>query len=213
MGKKKTKKRSIEWEKSLVEKFIAGDRTTQKQFITEYKNLIYNCIYRALEGYGFNLEINLVKELYQEAYLKLLKDDFSNLRRFKWKNGSSLATWISHLTRNLVIDYIRKNSKYQEMQQSINKPIKEGENTELIDTIGDSKYSALSILGKEENLQLLKEALENLSEPDKQLVELWYYQELPAEEIANKLDKSVDAIYMQKKRVMEKLKEIIEKLS
>lgn len=213
MHKKKLKTRSIEWEKKLVEEFIAGEKVAQKEFISEYKNLIYSCIYRVLEGYGFDLEINLIKELYQEAYLKLLKDDFSNLRRFKWKNGSSLATWISHLTRNLVIDNIRKNNKYREMQQSANEPIKEVESTELIDIIGDSKYSADFILTKEENLQVLKEALENLPDSDRQLVELLYFQELPYEEIARILDKSIDAIYMQKKRVMEKLKEIIENLS
>lgn len=213
MHKKKINTRSIEWEKELVEKFIAGEKVAQKQFIIEYKNLIYSCIYRALEGYGFDLEINLIRELYQEAYLKLLKDDFTNLRRFKWKNGSSLATWINHLTRNLVIDYIRKNNKYKEMQQSINEPIKEGEDAELIDTIGDIKYSALPILGNEENLQLLRKALENLPESDRHLVELLYFQELPYEEIARILDKSIDAIYMQKKRVIEKMKEIIENLS
>lgn len=213
MNEKKSKRKSIVWEKRLVEKFISGDRVAQRQFINEYKNLIYNCIYRTLENYVFKLEIDIIDELYQETYLKFLKDDFNNLKRFKWKNGSSLATWISHLTRNLVIDYIRKNSKYKTVQQSANEPIKEGESTKLIDTIGDIKYSPLSILEKEENLQLLRKALDDLSESDKQVVELLYFQELSYEEIAKILDKSINAIYMQKKRVIEKIKEIIKKLS
>jgi len=212
-NREETKKRNIAREKLLVQKWLAGDQRARDEFVDLYSKLIYNFVYKTLRIYSYKHDRGLIEDLYQEVFSTLLSNDSARLRKFEWKNESSLATWIGVITRNLVVDHIRKMGKVQSKTVSANRKINKEENIELIDTLRDEKSSSSSILSNEEDLELFRRAIENLPEKDRQLVELLFYQEVSYEKAAIMLGKSVDSLYMQKKRIVEKLQEIVEKIS
>ena len=208
------KSEQIKFEQQLIADCIAGNEKAWFDFVDSYGRLIYKTIYKTLAMRGYKTKNHLVEELYNEVFVAFLSNEYSKLKSFKWKNGSSLATWIRVVTRNLVLDYIRKATKESRILQSANETVFADSKEELIERIIDKKTEhALLLLESEENQALLEKAFKELTNSDKQLVELLYFQNTSHEDAARILNKKVDAIYMQKKRVVLKIKEIIQKIS
>jgi RNA polymerase sigma factor (sigma-70 family) len=61
----------------------------------------------------------------------------------------------------------------------------------------------------EEQEGLLTQAIQTLSHRDRILLDLCYRQALASEEIARLLNTSVNAVYAQKSRVLEKIREVL----
>ena len=61
----------------------------------------------------------------------------------------------------------------------------------------------------EEQERLLNRAIQTLSPRDRILLDLCYRQALASEEIAGLLKTSVNAVYTQKSRVLEKIREVL----
>ena len=57
--------------------------------------------------------------------------------------------------------------------------------------------------------RLLDEAIQTLSPRDRILLDLCYRQALASEEVAQLLKTSVNAVYTQKSRVLEKIREVL----
>ena len=203
---------NIEKEKNIVARCLTGEKQAWDEFVEKYSKLVYNSIYRTLGLTGYKIEPDLIDDLYQDFFVSILNGDYYKLKIFKWKNNCSIATWLSVIARNMVLDYIRKNSKTKEKEESIDKDkIDEENKTFLKDLLAYNEKTACEKLCYEEEIDRLQKVIEKLSFEDKNLVEMLYYQELSCEEIAIILNKSVDALYMQKKRLLEKIKEVAEK--
>ena len=203
---------NIEIEKNIVARCLAREKKAWDEFVAKYHKLVYNSIYRTLELTGYKIEPDLVRDLYQEFFVSILDGDYYKLKKFKWKNGCSIATWLSVVARNMVLDFIRKNSKAEAREESIDKEtINEEGKASLKELLTHSEKTGYDQLCDEEDVDRLNKAIEELSIEDKNLLQMLYYQELSSEEAAIILNKSVDAVYMQKKRLLEKLKEIAEK--
>lgn len=203
---------NIEKEKNIVARCLTGEKQAWDEFVSKYHKLVYNSIYRTLELTGYKIEPDLIDDLYQEFFVSILNDNYYKLKKFKWKNGCSIATWLSIIARNMVLDFIRKNSKTKAREESIDEEVIDDEGkTSLKDILIHSEKTVREKICDEEDIDKLQKIIEKLSFEDKNLIEMLYYQELSCEEIAVILNKSVDALYMQKKRLLEKLKVIAEK--
>jgi RNA polymerase sigma factor (sigma-70 family) len=213
MAATQDKSDQIKFEKQLIAGCVAKDKQSWDLFVDTYGKLVYKIIYRTLASKGFIDKNSLAEELYNEVFVAFLSKDSYRLKSFKWKNGSSLATWIRVITRNLVLDYIRKISNETEILQSANEKVFDDDKKELIDTLTDDRSdSALDLLESDDNRIVLEKAFKELSDTDKQLLELLYFQNFSHEDTAAVLNKTVDAIYMQKNRLIQKIKGIIEKV-
>jgi len=96
----------------------------------------------------------------------------------------------------MTIDHLRKQRSSTSLEDLPTEPSRDGGQEMRID---------------EESLQYLRGVLEELSDKDKLLIELFYFKELHPEEIARLLNISVGAIYTRKNRIIEKLKKLIRK--
>lgn len=201
--RKKSDKESIALEKRLVARCLKGERRAWDEFIDRYKRLIYNTIIRTLDSVAYENKEEITADLFQEFFALLFRDNCAKLRSFSWKNGCSLVFWICVITKNLTFDYIRKAFSRKKTIASV-----EGF-SEAEKIFKDTGVSFLDEIESEERIVLFEEALRQLSEEELGLIKFIYYLELPHECVASLLNKSVDAVYMQKKRVIEKLAKII----
>lgn len=200
---------NIQEEKKLIASCLSGDKKAWDQLVEKYSKLVYNRIYLTLEAKGWIPEPHLVEDLFQEIFLAILRNDFKKLRQFGWKNDCSFATWFSVITDNLVLDFIRKESKSAGRTESIHKEINPESKETLLDTLEDHSANIRDILSKQELSHCLKEAMATLDEEGKTLLDLLFYQQLPFEVIASLTGKSIDALYMQKKRLIDKLRNFL----
>jgi len=198
-------------EKKIVDGCLAGDKSSWDTFVRKYTKLIYNSIYRTLELKGYRIEPDLVEDLHQEVFLSLLKSDFKKLRTFRWERNCSLATWLCVVTRNLVLNFIRSDYKHKNLTKSLEEEIENDEEGSLEDMIRDEKPSIKEEMDKESMANLLSKHLEKLDTTERTILEMFYIQNLPLEEIARVLGKSEDAVFMQKKRIIGELQKKIKK--
>ena len=202
-----------EQEQDLVEKCVLGDKKAWDSFVSQYSKLIYNFIHKTLKRYGRHNNSDLVEEVFQEVFLCLLKDNCSKLNSFCWKNNCSITTWLGVVTTNLVLDTLRKDSRYKHRFESLDATDESegGSKPALLEKISDQGSSALEGVYSQEQAQLLEAAINRLSASDQLLFKLIYKDDLTLEEVAQLMHKSMDALYMHKKRVLDKLRIEVEK--
>jgi RNA polymerase sigma factor (sigma-70 family) len=192
-------------EKKIIQACLEGKPNSWEKFVTQYQLLIYNIIHRTLSRHSNSVDLTLVGDIFQTFFLSLLQNDYAKLRRFKWKNGKSFSSWLIVVTRNFVVDYLRKKGRRTNCLHAANFNDGEHQGSPEGKILQEEVATPIEILKKQEDLQALKKAIEQLSLKDKQLLELLFFQELPPDKVAKLLNKSTDAIYTQKKRVLERL--------
>ncbi len=205
---KKEDKEKIRREQQLVARCVRGDKKAWDEFVDTYKSLIYSAIIRTFHFVGHKNTEEAAGDIFQDVFASLLRDNCAKLRSFKWKYGCSLASWMHIIAKNLAFDYIRKFFSQEKIIASLTK------GSEDEKSIFDGKKSLdetfLKKLEHEEKVNLFEKALKELPKEDIYLIELLYFREYSHKRIAKILNKTVDALYMQKKRVTEKLKKIVE---
>ncbi len=197
-----------EQEKDLVSKCISGDKKSWDDFATQFTKLIYSFIHKTLKAHGCQNNPDLVEDLCHDVFLCLLKDDYSKLRNFGWKNDSSLTTWLRVVTMNLVVDSLRKDSRYKHTFESLDAATEsmDGEKSSVLEKASNDESSITDDLHSKENLKVLDGLIDKLPASDQLLFRLIYKDGLALEDVAQHMHKSIDALYMHKKRVLDKLK-------
>lgn len=163
------------------------DHNNIKKFIKFYDSNL-DSVYRFCYTRTSNSELS--KDITQQAFMKTWiyvkeKDAKINVRALVYK-----------ITRNLIIDWYRKRK-----EESLDKIIEE-------DNIQPESNLRTD---QEANTNLTLEMLNDLSEPDKELIILRYINNLKPSEIAESLDKDVNSTTVAIHRAKNRLKEIIKK--
>ena len=87
----------VDWT-ALVEKCLRGDGGAWAELVRSHHRRVYGMCYR------FTGSAHDAEDLTQEVFLKL----YGNLRSFNSEKGS-FTTWITTLTRNLLVDHFRRS--------------------------------------------------------------------------------------------------------
>ncbi len=204
-------KESLKREKELVARCIKGSSGAWEEFVDAYKGLIYNTIIKTFQLVGYRNTEEAADDLFQDVFALLLKDRCAKLSGFRWKDDCSLVFWLGVVTKNLTFDYIRRFISREKIIASLEKDSGSGDSLFKDDASPDVSF--LDDIEQKERMELFGKAIKRLSKSEMRLVELLYFRRLSFERAAAVLGKSVDAVYMQKKRVVEKLKTIIRRMS
>ena len=186
----------LEKEKTLIGGCLRSDKAAWDSFVLEYSNLVYFTIKKTLVRHHTDPYADVVEELYQEFFVSLLRNDCKKLRQFRGAHGCSLASWLRIVTTRLTIDFIRKQT------------LPAGE---VASAIARDSPDLVEPLINEEQQKLLNQAIQSLSARDRVLLDLCYRQMLASDEVAQLLKTSINAVYAQKSRVLEKIREVLRK--
>ena len=168
-------------------------------------------IARRFENTGVNLE-----DLISIGTIGLIKA-IGTYRRDK---NIKLATYASRCIENEILMHIRKISG-QKAEVSLDEPINmdyDGNELLLSDILGTDEDIILRPMEDDVDIQLLRQALRELPERERELVQMRFgldgFKELTQKEVAQKLGISQSYISRLEKRIMERLrKEIIRQTS
>lgn len=186
-----------EKEKALLTGCLKGEKAAWDAFVLQYSSLVYHTIRKTLGLYHAEARQELIEDLFQEIFLSILRDSFAKLRQFRGDRGCSLASWLRVVAARLTIDFLRKQ-KFPTV--------------EIADSLAsDDPDPSLRIIDQEEEKLLLR-VLPDLPPKDRLFLELLYRKGLLPEEVAAFLGVSVSAVYTQKSRVVDKLREILGKV-
>ena len=182
-----------------------GDEEAKALLIERNLRLVV-FIARRFENTGINLE-----DLISIGTIGLIKA-ISTYRRDK---NIKLATYASRCIENEILMYIRKIAN-QKTEVSLDEPINmdyDGNELLLSDILGTDEDMIMRPMEDDVDLQLLRQAVDELPPREKEIVLMRYglqgFQELTQKEVAVKLGISQSYISRLEKRIMLKLKKEI----
>ena len=194
-----------EEEQNTLEALEQGDEAA-KQLLIEHNLRLVVFIARRFENTGVNLE-----DLISIGTIGLIKA-IGTYRRDK---NIKLATYASRCIENEILMHIRKISG-QKAEISLDEPINmdyDGNELLLSDILGTDENLVSSALEDDVDLCLLRQALKELPQREREIVLMRYglegYQELTQKEVAQKMGISQSYISRLEKRIMQRLKKEI----
>jgi RNA polymerase sigma-70 factor (ECF subfamily) len=157
-------------EQILVERCLGGEESAWEEMAKAYTRRVYALCYR------FTGNDSQAQDLTQEVFLRI----FKNLKSFRSGEGS-FTTWLTKLTRNLLIDHYRR-TKLDRATDSIEDQLPVLEEVQTTFTRTDGLVS-----GREAS-ELLQAGLQKLSPELREAVILRDLEEMEYREIARVLN-------------------------
>lgn len=193
---------SREEEGETIEAMIAGDEGAKSRLIEHNLRLVVY-ISRRFESTGINLE-----DLISIGTIGLIKA----INTFRPEKNIKLATYASRCIENEILMYIRKISSHKS-DVSLDEPINtdwDGNELHLGDVLGTDPDAVSRPLEDDVDLQLLRQAMAQLSDKEKTIVSLRYGigggREKTQKEVADLLGISQSYISRLEKRIILRLR-------
>lgn len=182
-------------ELKLVQRLIAHDREAWCEFVHQFQGLVCARIQRTAQECHANLPASDCDDICAEVFAGLLNKQFAALRQFEGR--SSLATWLSVITRRVALKHINKR-----------KPSLFGDQEGYAEEASDD-LNSLGQLIADEQQEMLKRNYEMLSESDREILELFHREELGYSEISRRLGISINTVGPKLHRAHERLRRLI----
>lgn len=177
-----------------------------KQLLIERNLRLVVFISRRFENTGVNLE-----DLISIGTIGLIKA----IATYRGDRNIKLATYASRCIENEILMYIRKTAN-QKNEISLDEPINmdyDGNELLLSDILGTEEDMILRPMEDDVDLCLLRQAVKDLPERERQIVNMRYglggCKELTQKEVAKKMGISQSYISRLEKRIMDRLKQDI----
>ena len=167
-GRRNLIERALDPEYSLVAQCLSGDDTAWEQLVRLHTRPVYALCYRFT---GRSAE---AQDLTQEVFVRV----FRTLKSFRSAEGS-FATWLTRVTRNLLIDHYRR-TRQERVTDSIE------DRLPTLEQEGTAERPDRALAGREAS-EILQAALQKLSPDLREAVILRDLQEMEYREIAQVL--------------------------
>lgn len=148
-----------------------GDQSAYKKIMEKYEKPLFFHVYKMIK------DQNQVEDIVQEAFMKA----FKNLESYD--TSYAFSTWLYRITTNHTIDYLRKKKL---KTTSIHNPVKTRDGEMEIEISGESKTDRQII--RKERKQIINNAIKNLPDKYRVVIEMRHLQELSYQEISDELD-------------------------
>ncbi len=165
---------------NLIQKAQKGDKESFSRLYQYFYKKIYRYLFFQIR------DEQLCKDFCQDTFIKAWK----SLSNFSIRKNGTFQAFLFAIARNLVIDHSRRRKEVK---------------IEEFESLPEEERLYEDITSKEEVLQVRK-ALDRLSEDERQIIILKYFEEMSGEEIAKVLSMKEGAVRVRIHRIMEKLK-------
>ena len=157
----------------LIRRCVAGDAAAWEEIVQRYNRRVFNLCYR------FAGSSDDAQDLTQEVFIKM----YRTLNSYDVERGAFM-TWLTTLTRNLLVDHFRK-TKQDRITDSLDAAPSEHEDAmPLSDQIEDQKPAPDARVQTREAQRTVHEALQKLSPDLREAVILRDLQDQSYQEIA-----------------------------
>lgn len=180
-------------DENLVQGAINGDPKCFEEIVSKYEKLIYSICYRMFNNNEDALDAT------QETFIKVYKNMEKAIGKGNFKS------WICTIATNTCLDELRKRSKKHTV--SIDEPI-DGEGNSIARDIVDDGLTPLESIVADEKTEVLKNAINKLSDENKMIIVLRDIEGLSYDDIAETLDISLGTVKSRISRARKKLHQI-----
>ena len=178
--------------KNLIEMLVNKARTGDKDALTELYGVFREKIYRyVFFKCGNHAD---AEDITNEVFLRMIQ----SIANFQWK-GIGFSSWLFKIASNLVVDYYRNKSR------------RNIESIEDRDYIGETNWEQISeFLDNRDLFQAIYKDTEDLTDLQKEVVNLRFVGDLSLKETAEAMSKNVNSVKAIQHAAIKKLKEKVQ---
>ena len=180
----------LEAEIALLQRVATGDRLAFAELYDRFSGVLFSTAYRVLNN--------------QQAAEDVLQDVFVQI----WEKAplydpsrGKPMTWAVTLTRNKAIDRLRSTQRRSRLQDDVQR---ESETFEQFDD-----RSSFDAVVSGERGELVRDALQKLSQDQREAIELAFFSSLTQNEIAERLGEPLGTVKARIRRGMMKLRDVL----
>lgn len=186
-------------DEELMTRCRDGESQALEVLFRRFKHPIYNFCLRFLRDPG------RAEDVLQETFLRLFAS------RESWESNARFSSWVYRIARNLCVDEVRRywnRQVFPESQMSLSGE----ENSDFLDSRPGRSDDPRESLDREALGRLIAEAIDQLSEEQREVTILHKYQDLSYPEIAEILGISSESVKQRAYRAHLRLREVLEPL-
>ena len=182
--------------------YLAGDPLGPERFVAAFGGLIHDSITRflALRVRG---RVDLADDLTHDVFLALFRDDGRKLRTFAGRYGCSFAGWLKVVAVRLTIDRLRQDARLVALDDNTPRML------ELRRTLRSENPGPDEAMQGTEIAERLVQAMMQLGPKDRLLAELHFVRGRSLGEVAQLLGVTMNAAYVRKSRLLERLRGLL----
>ena len=180
----------------LVLGVIQGDRQALNTFYERYYRLVWRILIQ------LNVPAQTQEDLFQDVFVRILEKDCQRLRQWR---GENLTAYIGQLVRNLALDYFRTMCVKNRHESSLTPSTDNMETDRNLATDLLFPSPEANVL-RQELLDILRSAMAELSERDRELLHRFYSLQETYDEIMAAMGLSSSNVGVSLGRVRERLK-------
>jgi len=188
----------------LLRACIRGDADARRQLVEEYTGIVSYGVTVIFQQFGRPCRREEIEDLCQDVFLALFDQDARKLRQYQGRNGCSLASWIRVVANRLTIDRLRREGR----TVSLDDP-KSTESARIRESQPDGTPGPEPRAEEAQRAARVREMIGQLPPKDQVFVQLFYFQGLPIEEVAETIGITTNAAYVRKMRLHEKLRKLV----
>jgi RNA polymerase sigma-70 factor (ECF subfamily) len=193
---------SDRWEHDLqlVQRLISREAGAWSEFVTEYQALVFSRVLHVVREWRRRLDRADIEDMVAEVFSQLVANNFASLRGFQGR--SSLSTWLTVITRRICWQALSRRETERPASQ-------QGSDFDM-QTVAVTRDDVLGRLIRSEDESRLVAAMEHLNERHRELLRLFYVEELSYQEIGTRMQMPMNSIGPTLQRAQQKLKELME---
>ncbi|MCX8677075.1 MULTISPECIES: RNA polymerase sigma factor [Apibacter] len=180
----------------LVHSYINGNENALKTLLDRHKLKIYNYINRKVNN------PELAEDLFQDVFIKVIL----TLKEKKYNEEGKFLPWVLRISHNLIIDHFRVSNK----TKIINESSGQNEDYNIFDFVKVSELSIEDLIINEQINLDLKRLINELSEDQKEVLELRFYKGLSFKEIAEETNVGINTALGRMRYAILNLRKLIE---
>jgi RNA polymerase sigma-70 factor (ECF subfamily) len=183
---------------------------SDEQLVTAYKagreGAFTELVARHIDGlYGFAFRLTGSREAAEDIVQDSSVKAWRSIDRFR--EGERWKTWIYAIARNTAIDHLRKKRSlsFSDLE------LASGDNP-VVDNLEGDEPLPNELAMRIEDKQLMERALADLSPLYREVLYLYYYEDMTLAEVATLLDRPIDTVKSQHRRGLAAMKIILSDL-
>ena len=188
----------------LLEGCIRGDQQARTRLVEEYSGIVNYGVSVIFQQFGRPYRKEEIEDLSQDVFLGLFDKDCRKLKQYQGRNGCTFASWLRVVANRFTIDRLRREGR----TISLDDP-ESGESWRVRETRPDSRPGPEPQVEAADRAAKVRELVTHLPPKDQMFVQLFYFQGLPIDEVAQTIGITTNAAYVRKMRLHQKLRKIV----
>ena len=161
-------------DEQLVSEYIAGSEISLEELVSRYQQKVFSYILMVVR----NKE--LAEDLFQDTFIKVI----NTLRSGNYREEGKFSQWIMRISRNLIIDYFRRNQKMSFVENNYG--------VDIFDGFSEPSMSIEQLIITNQIHDSLRGLVALLPEEQKEVLKMRLYQDMSFKEIAEQTNVSIN---------------------